>query len=86
MLHVVQEDENAAVASHLVDFLGERSIEDTALAQRGIWLRVASGILDCGTVGTMLATCLPVISARLPRMIENLPVQLLAPNTQVRRN
>lgn len=86
MLHVVREDANAAVVSHLLRALGERFVEDTVLAGRGLWLRVASDIIDRGgAAGTILATCLPVITECNPRMIENLPLQLLAPNTQVRR-
>lgn len=86
MLHIVKEDANAAVVSRLLGALGERSVEDTAFAERGLWLRVAIDILDRGATGTMLQTCLPVITDWLPQMIKNLPVQLLASNSQVRHS
>lgn len=85
MLHLVQENANAALVGHLLRALGDISIEDLALAGRGMWLRVAINILDRSAVGTMLATCLPVITEGLLPMIENLSLQLLAPSTQVRR-
>lgn len=85
LLHVVEEDANAAVVGHLLRSLGERSVEDTAFAGRGLWLRVAIDILDRGT-GEMLTTCIPVITEGLPPMIENLPLELLAPSTEVRQN
>lgn len=85
MLHLVKDDNNAGLVSPLLRALGERSAEDPAFAGRGLWLRVAIDILgDRGAVGTMLTTCLPVISGGLPPIIENLPLQLLAPSTQVR--
>lgn len=85
MLQVVKEDANAAVVSHLLRALGERSEQDTAFAGRGLWLRVAVDILDRGAVGTMLITCLPAITEGLSSIIENLHLKLLAPSTQVRQ-
>lgn len=83
-MHVVQEDANAGLVGHLLGALGESSIEDTAFAGRGLWLRMAIAILNLGAVGTMLSTCLPVITEQLVPMIEKLPLRLLAPSTQVR--
>ena len=84
MMHVVQEDANDGLVGHLLDALGESSIEDTSFAGRGLWLRIAIVILNIGAVGTMLSTCFPVITNKLLPMIEILPLHLLAPSTQVR--
>lgn len=78
------ETARANVVSHLLRTLSKRSVEDTAFARRGLWLRVVSAILDRGPVGKMLATCLPIVTQDLFAVIENLPLQLLAPGTQVR--
>lgn len=83
-MHVVQEDENHVLVSHLLGALGESSIEDTAFAGRGLWLRMAIVVLNLGAVGTMLSTCFPVITEKLLPMIDTLPLHLLASSTQVR--
>lgn len=84
-MHVVQEDANSVLVGHLLGALGDSSIENTAIAERGLWLRMAIDILNLG-VGTILSTCFPVITDKLLPMVDFLPVQLLAPSTQVRHN